>query len=119
MDLKWKEFKSLCNQKIHNSKLATTSDLVILKAEVDKIIVDKLKTVPVDLSKLSNEVNNYVIEKTAYDKLVAKVKDIDTSRFVLKTEYETDKSDLEKKISDPDKKIPNTSELVKKTDENF
>ena len=33
--------------------------------------------------------------------------------FVLKTKYDTDKSDLEKKISDADKKIPDTSELVK------
>ena len=39
-----------------------------------------------------------------YDKLVAKVNAIDTSRFVLKTKYGTDKSDLEKKIGDSDKK---------------
>ena len=32
----------------------------------------------------------------------------------LKTTYDTDKSDLEKKISDADKKIPYTSELAKK-----
>ena len=34
------------------------------------------------------------------DKLVAKVYNIDTSGFVLKAKYNTDKSDLEKKISD-------------------
>ena len=34
-----------------------------LKAEVDKVDVDKLKTVPVDLSKLSNTVNNDVVQK--------------------------------------------------------
>ena len=49
-----------------------------------------------------------------YDKLVAKVNNIDTSGFVLKTKYDTDKPDLEKKISDSDKKIPDTSGLVKK-----
>ena len=49
-----------------------------------------------------------------YDKLVAKVNNIDISGFVLKTKYDTDKSDLEKKISDADKKIPDTSGLVKK-----
>ena len=39
-----------------------------------------------------------------YDKLVAKVNNIDTSRFVLQTKYKTDKSDLEKKkISDANK----------------
>ena len=46
-----------------------------------------------------------------YDKLVAKVNNINTSGFVLKTKYDTDKSDLEKKI-------PNISGLVKKTDYN-
>ena len=38
-----------------------------------------------------------------YDKLVGKV-NIDTSGFVLKTKFNTDKSDLEKKTSDADKK---------------
>ena len=53
-----------------------------------------------------------------YDELVAKVNNIDTSGFILKINYDTDKSDLEKKISDPDKKVPDTSALVKKTDYN-
>ena len=86
------------------SKLAAKSDLVSLKAEVDKIDVDKLKTVPVDLSKLNNVVKNEVVTKTVYDKLVPKVNNVDSSGFVLKTKYDTDKSDLEKKISDADKK---------------
>ena len=79
-------------------KLAATSDLASLKAEVDEIDVDKLKTVPFDLRKLSNVVNNDVVKKTLYYKLVAKVDNIDTSGFVLKTKYDTDKSNLEKKI---------------------
>ena len=37
-------------------KLAAKSDLVSLKAEIDKIYVEKLKTVSVDLSTLSNVV---------------------------------------------------------------
>ena len=49
--------------------------------KVDKIDVEKLKTVPVDLNKLSNEVNNEVIKKTVYDKLFAKVNNIDTRGF--------------------------------------
>ena len=49
-----------------------------------------------------------------YDKLVAKVNNIDISGFVLKTKYDTDKLDLEKKISCTDKKIPDTSKLFKK-----
>ena len=43
-----------------------------------------------DLSKLSDVVKNYV-KKTVYDKLVAKVNSIDTSGFVLKNNYDTDK----------------------------
>ena len=46
-----------------------------------------------------------------YDKLVAKVNNIDTTGFVLKIKYDTDKSDLEKKILD-------TCELVKNLDYN-
>ena len=39
--------------------------------------------------------NNEVVKKTVYDKLVAKLNDIDTGGFVLKTKYTADKSDLE------------------------
>ena len=64
--------------------------------------------VPVDLSKLSDVVKIDVVKKTVYNKLVAKVDNIDTSDFVLKTKYNTDKTELENKI-------PDTSGLVKKT----
>ena len=53
-----------------------------------------------------------------YNKLVTKINNIDTSGFVLKTKYNADKSELEKKISDTDKKIPDTSGFVKKLDYN-
>ena len=53
---------------VDTSKLAAKSDLASLKAEVDKIDADKLKNVPVDLSKLSNVVKNKVVKKTVYDK---------------------------------------------------
>ena len=48
--------------------------------------------VPVDLSKLSDVVKNDVVKKAVYDKLVAKVNNVDTSDFVLKTNYQTDKT---------------------------
>ena len=51
--------------------------------------IDELATVPVDLSKLSNVVKTDVVEKTVYDKLVAKVDIIDTSDFVSKTNFNT------------------------------
>ena len=80
------------------SSFAPKSNLASLKTEVDKLDIDKLATVPVDLSKLSDVVKNDVVKKTEYDKLVAKVQSIDTIRFVLKTTYNTDKSDLERKL---------------------
>ena len=82
---------------VDTSNLAAKLDLASLKAEVDKIDKDKLKTVPVDLSNLSNVVNNEVVKKTVFDKLAAKVNAIDTSGFVLKSKCDTDKSYLEKK----------------------
>ena len=65
-------------------------------------------SVPVDLHKLSHVVKNGVVKKkTVYDKLVAKVNSIDTNSFVLKTTYNSDKTELENKI-------PDTSGLVRK-----
>ena len=84
------------------------TDLSNLKTEVDKLDIDKLVPVATDLSKLSNKVKNYVAKKVVYNKLVAKVDNIDTSDFVLKTKYDTDKAELEKKI-------PNISNLATKT----
>ena len=73
------------NKRFDTSKLALKSNLATLKAEIDKIDVGRLKTVPKDFSKLSNVVDNDVVTKTVYDKLVAKVNTIDTTEFVLKT----------------------------------
>ena len=100
---------------VDTSKLTGKPDLASLKVEIDQIDVDKLKPVPAELSKLSNVVNNEVInkKKKVYVKLVATVNNINTSGFVLKTMY-NDKSNLEKKISDEDKKILDTSRLIKK-----
>ena len=97
---------------------ASKTNLASLKTEVDKIDVDKLKTVPVDLAKLSNVVKNDVVKQTEYDELLAKVDNIDTTGFALKTKYDTDKSEMGKKIRDAEKKIPNTSDLAKKADLN-
>ena len=46
--------------------------------------------------KFNSNKKNDVIKKTVYNKLVAKVNSVDTSRFVLKTKYDTDKTELEK-----------------------
>ena len=73
------------------SNFALKTNLANLKAEVDKLDIDKLVPIPNDSSKLSNVVKNNVIKKVDYSKLVAKVNNIDTSDFVLNTKYNTDK----------------------------
>ena len=92
---------------VDTSSFALKTNLSNLKTEVDKLDIDKLVPVPTDLSKLSNVIKNDVLKKAAYNKLVAKVSNIDTNDFVLKTTYDTDKTELEKKI-------PNTSNLAAK-----
>ena len=88
--------------------------MACLKAENDKIGIDRLRTVRIDLSKLSNVASNDVV-KTMYDKLVAKINNIDVSGIVLKNKYDIGKSDLEMKIINVEKKNPDTSKLVTKT----
>ena len=95
---------------------ASKTNLASLKTGVDKIDGDKLKTVPVDLAKLSNVVKNDVVKRTEYNSLKTKVHSIDTTNFVLKTKFEKYESDLEYKIRKIDKKIPDVSDLIKKAD---
>ena len=116
---------------VDTSSFALNTNLANLKTEVDKLHIEKLIPALTDLSKLSNAVKNDV-KKTAYDKLVAKVNaislnNIDTSDFPLKTKYDTDKSELEKKIpnvidfikkaklTELENKIPDISNLATKT----
>ena len=118
------------------SSFASKTNLAALKTEVDKIDVDKLKTIPTDLAKLSNLVKNDVVKKTDYNTKVAsieiqiagvtkntldnlgditKLKAVDTSNFVLKTKLTADVNILETKIDTADKKIPDISGLATKT----
>ena len=118
------------------SSFASKTNLEALKTEVDKIDADKLKTVPVDLAKLSNVVKNEVVKKTDYstkitsiesqiagltkntvDNLadITKLKAVNTNNFVLKTKLTSDVTTLENKIDTVDKKIPDISGLATKT----
>ena len=118
------------------SSFASKTNLAALKTEVDKIDADKLKTVPVDLAKLSNVVNNDVVKKADYNTKVTsiesqiagltentvdnladitKLKAIDTKSFVLKAKLASDVTTLENKIDTLDKKIPDVSGLATKT----
>ena len=92
---------------VDTSSCALKTNLANLKTEVDKLGIDKLAPVPVELSKLSDVVKNDVVKKPVYDKLVAKVDNIDTSDFVLKTTCNTDKTELEEKVL-------NVTDFVKK-----
>ena len=121
---------------VHVSSYASKNNLAALKTEVDKIDVDKLKTAPTDLAKLSNAVKNDVVKKTDYNTKVTsienqiagitkntidnladikKIKAVDTNSFVLKTKLASDVTTLENKIDTVDKKIPDISVLATKT----
>ena len=93
---------------VDTSSCALKTNLANLKTEVDKLGIDKLAPVAADLSKLSDVVKNDAVKKTVSDKLVAKLNNIDTSDFMLKSKYHTDKTELENKI-------PDVNNLVKKT----
>ena len=107
------------------SSYASKTNLAALTSEVDKIDVDKLKTTPADLAKLSNVVKNDVVKKTDYstkvtsieaqiagltkntvDNLadITKLKAVDTYSFVLKTKLASDVTTLENKIDEVEKK---------------
>ena len=83
---------------LKNATHGDTSNLASLKTEDDRLNIVKLAKVPVELSKLTNVVKNDVIKKTVYDKLAAKVNNIDTGDFVLKSKYDTDKTELKRKL---------------------
>ena len=83
------------------SSFASKTNLTALKTEVDKIDVDKLKTVPDDLAKLSNVVKNEVVKKN----------DFSADSYVTITKFSTDTNALDDKIDKVDKKIPNVSKF--------
>ena len=86
------------------SSYATKTNLAALKTEVDKIDVDKLKTVPHDLAKLSNVLKNEVVKKT----------DFSADTYVTRTKFSTETNALDDKIDKVEKKIPDISSLETK-----
>ena len=86
------------------SSFARKTNLSALKTEVDKIDVDKLKTVPDDLAKLSNVAKNEVVKKT----------DFSVDNYVLRTKFSTDTNALDDKIDKVEEKIPDVSSLETK-----
>ena len=93
---------------VDTSNSALKTNLASVKTEADKLDIDKLAPVTVDLIKLSDVVKNDVVKKAVFNKWATKVNGIDTSNFVLKSKYQTDKTKLENKI-------PDVSNLAAKT----
>ena len=91
-----------------------------LKIKVDDSHAGKLKTVCVDLKKISDAVDKQVTKNTKFNTLKRKVNKLDkeipnpTILYHI-NQYNTDKQNMEKKIVDVDKKIPAVSGLVTKT----
>ena len=109
------------------SSFASKTNLAALRTEIDKIDVDKLKTAPTDLDRLSNLVKNDGVKKTDYNTKVTsveaqiagltkntvdnladitKLKAIDTNSFVTRTNFSADTNALDDKIDDVEKKTP-------------
>ena len=119
--------------------MAAKKDFIALKAEVDKLDINKLvnvptslnnsktkvddldvfklKSVPIDVKKLSDVVDNNVGNNTKFNTLKTKVNNLekkipDATTLIHINQYNTGKQNLEQKIGDVGKKIPNTSGLV-------
>ena len=89
---------------IDTSKLAAKSDLVSLKAEVDKLDIDKLKSVPTNLSNLKSKVDKLDIVKLE----TTVINNVVKSEVVKKTEHNA-------KIKIVEDKIPGITNLATKT----
>ena len=87
------------------SSYASKTNLAVLKTEVDKIDVDKLKIVPDDLAKLTNVGKNETVKKT----------DFSADDYVKKTKFSADTNALDDKIDKVGKKIPDVSNLATKS----
>ena len=98
-----------------------------LKSKVDKIDIDKLVPVPVDLSKLSDVVKNDVVKKGVYNAKTKNIEDkiSDMTNLTTNTTLNAKINEVKEEISsitnlptttvltDVENKIPNVSNLVK------
>ena len=84
-----------------NKLVNVPTSLNNLKTKVDDLDVGKLKTVPVDLKKLSDVVDNEVAKNKKFNTLKTKVnnlekKILDTTTLIHRNQYNTDKKILDK-----------------------
>ena len=129
---------------VDTSSLALKTNLASLKTEVDKVDIPKLTTLPTDVAKLSNKVANDLVEETdsnslktnvnknetdndnleskvtttetSINNLKTKVDGIDLTKYVLKSNYDTQVGNLELKIPNVRGKL-NTSDFNSKVNE--
>ena len=108
------------------------NNLSNLESKVDKSDIDKLVSVPIDLSKLSNVVKNEVAKKTEHNTKIKNIEDKipDITELATKTILNTKVNEVKTEIpsisglattsalTSVENKIPNVSSLVKKTDYN-
>ena len=92
-----------------NKLVNVPTSLNNLKTKVDDLDVGKLKTVPVDLKKLSDVVDNEVVKNAKFNTLETKVNNLekkipDATTLIHINQYNTDKQNLEKQIGEVDKK---------------
>ena len=94
---------------VDTSSFAFKTNLANLKNEADKLDIDKLLPVTVDLSKLSDFVKNDVIKKSDYNAKITEIEGEipDISNLATKTSLNT-----------VEYKIPDTSGIIKKRDYN-
>ena len=86
------------------------TNLSNLKSKVDKLDVDKLISVPVDLSKLSDVVKNNVIKKDVYNAKIKNIEDNIPDNSNLATN-----ASLNAKINEVKGEIPNITNLATTT----
>ena len=96
------------------------TSLNIFFRKVDDLDVGRSKTIPVDLKKLSDVVDNEVVRNRTLNTLKLKVNNSekkipDATILIHINQYNTGKQNLEKKIEGVDEKIPDTSSLVTAT----
>ena len=101
-----------------------------MKRKVDKLDVDKLVPVPVDLIKLRNVVKNDVVQKDAYNARIRNIEDkiLDIANLATNTTLNAKTDEIKNKVSrinnlaimaaltTVENKIPNFSDLAKKAD---
>ena len=79
-----------------NNLVNVLNDLNNLKAKAGDLDVDKLKTAPVNLKKLNDEVSKEVVKNTKFNKLNTRVNNIENeipgaSTLIQTNQYNTDK----------------------------